>query len=125
MKSTPSENRSETMPLTAALRRLDLRVLLWQERRVVMMALAAAVIAPLAAMALPLATRAVVDEVIGKGRGDRLVPLGLLAAVGLRLQAGGGCGAAHHGSLAGVRIAARLGRRLQQPTLRVPAPYCD
>jgi ABC-type multidrug transport system fused ATPase/permease subunit len=125
MNGESNGNRSGTMSFRTALSRLELGRLLWRERRVVIMALAAATVAPLAAMALPLATRVVVDEVIGKGRRELLVPLGLLAAFGLLVQAAATYGAAQFGALAGLRIATSLRRRIHQHTLQLPARYFD
>lgn len=111
------------MGLRAALTRLDLRALLWRERRVLLLAGAASVVGPSAAMVIPFAAKLVVDEVIVKGRGELLLPITLVATFGLVIQAGAAYGAAQFGALCGQRVATRLRQRLQQHAMRLPVRF--
>ncbi len=115
----------QAVALRAALGRVNLGALLWRERGVLLLALASAVIGPIAAMAMPFAAKLVVDEVIGKGRGELLLPITLLAALGVVIQAGASYGAAQFGTLGGQRVVTRLRQRLQQHTMRLPVRFFD
>jgi ABC-type multidrug transport system fused ATPase/permease subunit len=111
--------------LRSALRRVNLGALLWRERGVLLMALACSVIGPVAAMAMPFAAKLVVDEVIGKGRNELLVPIALATGLGLLIQAGAAYGAAQLGAIGGQRVVTRLRQRLQQHTMRLPVRFFD
>jgi ABC-type multidrug transport system fused ATPase/permease subunit len=115
----------DRMTLRAALRRLNLGALLWRERRVLLAAIASAIIAPVAAMATPFAAKLVIDEVIGQGHVELLIPIALVAGLGVVIQAGAAYGAAHFGALGGRRVATHLQQRLQQHTLRLPVRFFD
>jgi len=106
-------------------KQLQLGLLVWRERRLLFAALAASVVAPLAGMALPFAVKLMVDDVIGHGRGDLLVPIALLAAAGLMVQAGATYGASQWGAVGGQRVATRLRQQLQRHTIRLPARFFD
>jgi len=108
-----------------AIERLGLRALIWRERRVLLIALAAALIGPVAAMAVPFAAKLVIDEVIGQGRRELLFPIALAAGLAVVIQAGAAFGAAQLGALAGQRVVARLRQRLHRHTLRLPVGFFD
>jgi ABC-type multidrug transport system fused ATPase/permease subunit len=108
-----------------AMRRLNLKMLFWRERRVLLPAVAASMVGPVAGMALPFAAKLVVDEVIGKGRRQLLVPIALGAVAGLMIQAGAAYGAAQLGAIGGYRVATRLRQRLQRHTMRLPVRFFD
>jgi subfamily B ATP-binding cassette protein MsbA len=110
-------------PLQATDWRL-LALLLWRERGL-LVALACAVLAPMAAMALPAAAKLMVDEVIGHGRSELLLPLALAAGIGVALQALAAYGFAQAGSMAGHRAVARLRQRLHCHVLRLPVGWFD
>jgi ABC-type multidrug transport system fused ATPase/permease subunit len=103
----------------------DLRDLLRQEQSLMLVALVCAVLGPVAAMAVPFAAKVVIDQVIGQGRGDLLLPIALAAALGVVVQAATGFGAAQLGALAGQRVVARLRQRLQRHALRLPVGFFD
>jgi ATP-binding cassette, subfamily B, putative efflux pump len=120
-----TSGQSRWTGLRASIRPLNLKTLIWLERRVLLPALAASIVGPLAAMALPFAAKLVVDEVIGNGRGELLLPVALGAVVGLMIQAGAAYGAAQFGAIAGQRVATRLRQRLQRHTMRLPVRFFD
>lgn len=109
--------------LRTALRRVDAAAFLRGERRVLLLALAASIVAPAASMVLPFAARLLVDDVIGRSRTDLLLPIAGAAGLGLAVQAGAAYAAAHLGALGAGRVATRLRRRLQRHVLRLPARF--
>lgn len=98
---------------------------LWRERRLLLTALACAVVGPVAAMGMPIAAKLVIDEVVGHGQGALLTPIALAVGVAISVQAFATYGAAQAGSIAGQRAAARLRRQLQRQVLRLPVTYFD
>jgi ATP-binding cassette, subfamily B, putative efflux pump len=120
-----NSGEDESPGLRAAIRRLNLGALIWRERRVLLPALAASIVGPLAGLAMPFAAKLVVDEVIGKGRRELLFPIALGAVIGLMIQAGAAYVAAQFGAIAGQRVATRLRQRLQRHTMRLPVRFFD
>jgi subfamily B ATP-binding cassette protein MsbA len=120
-----SGNQTRPPKLAAVLKQLDLGRLLWRERRMLLAALAASVVAPAAAMLMPFAAKLVIDQVIGRGREELLFPIAVGAGLGLVVQAAASYGAAQLGVLSGQRIMARLRQRLQQHTMRLPSRFFD
>lgn len=108
-----------------AIERLGLAALVWHERRVLLIALAASLVGPAAAMAVPFAAKLVLDEVIGQGRRELLFPIAIAAGLGVVIQAGAAFAAAQLGALAGQRVVARLRQQLQRHTLRLPVGFFD
>jgi ABC-type multidrug transport system fused ATPase/permease subunit len=120
-----SGGQVQPMRLRAILNRLEFGALVWRERRVLLLALASSVVAPVAAMVLPFTAKLVVDEVIGKSRGELLLPLALVAGLGVLVQAGASYAAAQFAALGGHRAVVRLRQRLHQHTMRLPARFFD
>ena len=118
-------HKAQAVTLRAALREVKLGALLWRERGVLLVALASSIMIPVAAMAMPFAAKLVVDEVIGKGRSELLLPIALAAGLGLVIQAGAAYSAAQFGTLGGQRVVTRLRQRLQQHTMRLPVRFFD
>jgi ABC-type bacteriocin/lantibiotic exporter with double-glycine peptidase domain len=113
------------MPVGRALVWADAWGLVWRERRVVLVALACAVLGPVAAMSVPFAAKLVIDEVVGRGRHDLILPIVLGAGVAILIQALTAFGSAQAGALAGQRVVARLRQRLQRHILRLPVGLFD
>src|SRR5580765_6342669 len=118
-------DEAQAAPLRCILRRVSLGAVLWRERGVLLVALASSVISPVASIAMPFAAKLVVDEVIGKGRGELLLPITLGAALGLLIQAGASYGGAQLGAVGGQRVVTRLRQRLEQHTMRLPVRFFD
>lgn len=105
--------------------RHELRLLVWRERRMLFGALACAILGPAAAMAVPFAAKLIIDEVIGRGRTELLLPIAIGAGLTVVIQALTVYGAAQAGAVAGQRIVVRLRQRLQRHALRLPVSYFD
>lgn len=102
-----------------------MREVLWPERRTMGIALACALVGPVAALAMPFAAKLVIDEVIRGGRTELLLPVAVGTGLAVLVQATAGFGAAQAGAVAGHRAVARLRQRLQRHVLRLPVAYFD
>ncbi|HEX6864612.1 MAG TPA: hypothetical protein VF414_17410, partial [Thermoanaerobaculia bacterium] len=87
---------------------LEVRRLLHRERRSIAAALGLVTVSRVAAMGLPSASRYVVDEVIGRQRGDGWGLVALFASVAVSVEAVAGYGAAQLAGVAGQRAVADL-----------------
>jgi len=95
------------------------------EWRVLLVAIVCAVLGPVAALALPFAAKIVVDDVVGQGRSELLLPVAVAAGLAVAVQALAAYGVAQAGALAGQRVVARLRQRLQRHALRLPIGFFD
>ena len=73
-----------------------------------------------AALALPMSSRYVVDQVIGRQRGDDLWPLALLVCAAVAIEAGTGFGAMQLAGVAGQRASAGVRQELQARIVGLP-----
>jgi subfamily B ATP-binding cassette protein MsbA len=103
----------------------EIASLFWRERRLLLVALGAAVVGPVAAMALPFAAKVVVDEVIGAGRTELLLPIAVVAALAVVLQAASAYGLVQAGAVMGQRAVAWLRQRLHRHGLALPVGCFD
>jgi ABC-type multidrug transport system fused ATPase/permease subunit len=103
----------------------ELASIIWPERRMLLKAVACAILGPGAAMAVPFAAKLIIDEVIGRGRGELLLPIALGAALAILIQALTTYGVTQAGAVAGHRVVSRLRQRLQRHALRLPVRYFD
>ena len=103
----------------------EARRLLRRHRAVLGAALGLVVINRLATLALPAASRYVVDEVIAQHRTDGLWAVALLSCTAVAIEASTGFGAAVLASLAGQRAIAGLRRELHARLLRLPLTRID
>jgi subfamily B ATP-binding cassette protein MsbA len=95
------------------------------EWRVLLVAIVCAALGPVAALALPFAAKVVVDDVVGHGRSELLLPVAVAAGLAVAVQALAAYGVAQAGALAGQRVVARLRQRLQRHALRLPIGFFD
>lgn len=79
----------------------------------------------LAALALPTASRYIVDEVIGRRRSDLLLPIALLAGLALLVESASAFGGTQLGGLAGHRAMAGLRRELHKRVTGLPLSSMD
>ena len=79
----------------------------------------------LAALALPTASRYVVDEVIGRQRIDRLGLIALLASAALAIETAAAFGAMQLAGVAGQRAIAALRQELQERVVGLPLRRLD
>jgi ABC-type multidrug transport system fused ATPase/permease subunit len=98
----------------------EARLLLRRHRRPLALALVLVVVNRAAAVALPLASRYVVDDVIGPRRTDLLLPVVLFVCGAVALEAATGLGAAQLAGVAGQRAIAELRQGLQERMLGLP-----
>lgn len=98
----------------------EVRRLLHRQRRPIAAALLLVAVSRVAAMGLPTASRYVVDEVIGRHRGDRLGLVALLACAAVSVEAVAGFAAAQVAGVVGQRAIAGLRQELQARVLALP-----
>jgi ABC-type bacteriocin/lantibiotic exporter with double-glycine peptidase domain len=103
----------------------ELAALLWRERGMLSVALLCAVVGPVAAMGVPVGAKLVIDQVLGRGRVELLMPIGIVASLAVLLQAAASYGATQAASVAGLRAATRLRHELQGHLLTLPVGYFD
>jgi ABC-type multidrug transport system fused ATPase/permease subunit len=103
----------------------EARRLLLRQRRPLMLALSLVVANRLAALALPTASRYVVDEVIGRQRSDRLGLIALLACAALAIETAAAFGAMQVAGAAGQRAIAGLRQELQARVVGLPLRRLD
>jgi ABC-type bacteriocin/lantibiotic exporter with double-glycine peptidase domain len=96
-----------------------------REWRVLSVATVCAVLGPVAALGLPFAAKVVIDDVIGRGRSELLLPIAAAAGLAVVVQALTTYGVTQAGALAGQRAVARLRQRLYRHALRLPVSYFD
>jgi ABC-type multidrug transport system fused ATPase/permease subunit len=109
----------------ATIARREVAEIVWRERGVLLVAVLSALVGPVSAMAVPVAAKLVIDEVIGRGRTGLLPPIAIGAGLGVVLQAATAYGLAHAGAVAGERAVARLRQRLYRHALALPVGYFD
>jgi ABC-type multidrug transport system fused ATPase/permease subunit len=98
----------------------EARYLLRRHRRPLLAALLLVAASRLAALALPMASRYVVDEVIGRRRTDLLEIVALLACAAVAIEAAAGFGAMQLAGVAGQRAVAALRQELQRRVVGLP-----
>ncbi|HEX7089946.1 MAG TPA: ABC transporter ATP-binding protein [Longimicrobiales bacterium] len=79
----------------------------------------------LTGLVLPASSKFVVDDVLGQGRAELLVPLAIIAAAATLIQAATGFALSQVVSVAGQRAIADMRRRVQAHVLRLPVRYYD
>jgi ATP-binding cassette, subfamily B, putative efflux pump len=105
--------------------RREITNLVWRERRLLLVALVAAIVGPLSAMALPVAAKLVIDDVVAHGRTELLLPIAFGTAAAILTQAVAAYGLAQAGAVAGQRVVAQLRKRLYRHALALPIGYFD
>ena len=103
----------------------EARLLLRPHRRPLGLAVGLVAVNRVAALALPVASRYVVDDVIGARRTDLLMPVLLLVGGAMALEATTAFGAAQIAGVAGQRAIAELRRGIQARMLGLPLHRID
>jgi ABC-type multidrug transport system fused ATPase/permease subunit len=103
----------------------EARGLLRRQRGPLILALLLVVANRLAALALPAASRYVVDEVIGRQRSERLGLIALLACAALAIETAAAFGAMQVAGVAGQRAIAALRQELQARVVGLPLRRLD
>ncbi|KAB2957134.1 MAG: ABC transporter ATP-binding protein [Thermoanaerobaculia bacterium] len=103
----------------------EARALVWTHRRRLSVAFALLVVGRLAGLALPASSKFLIDEVVGAGRRELLLPLALGAGVATLIQAVTSYGLSQLLGVAAQREIAEMRKRLQAHVLRLPTRFFD
>jgi ABC-type multidrug transport system fused ATPase/permease subunit len=117
---------------TAAKKKLDtaaawreFRELVWTHRRRLSIGLTLMLISRLAGLVLPALSKYVIDDVIGKGRHELLVPIALAAGGATIVQAFTSFGLSQTLGVAAQRAITDMRKRVQAKIMRLPVRYFD
>ena len=103
----------------------EFRELLWVHRRRLAMGLTLMMISRLAGIVLPALSKYVIDDVIGKGRHELLVPIALVAGAATIVQAITSFGLSQILGVAAQRAITDMRKRVQAKVMRLPVRYFD
>ena len=103
----------------------EARELLWFHRRRLSIGLALMLISRLSGIVLPALSKYVIDDVIGKGRHDLLVPIALAAGGATIVQAITSFGLSQILGVAAQRAITDMRKRVQAKVMRLPVRYFD
>jgi len=103
----------------------EARALLWRHRRTLGAGLAFVVVNRAAALALPVSSRYLVDDVIGRQRGDLLLPVALLAGTAVAVESATGFAVSQVVGIGAQRAITELRRSLQARLLQLPVGFFD
>ncbi len=128
MPPAPSDSRSGQPPRKkvdpkAAWR--EARELLWFHRRRLSIGLSLMMVSRLAGVVLPALSKVVIDDVIGKGRHDLLMPIALAAGAATIVQAITSFGLSQILGVAAQRAITDMRKRVQAKVMRLPVRYFD
>ncbi len=117
------DKKKKAPPLSAVWR--EARELVWQHRRRLTLGFVLIVISRVSGLVLPASSKYLVDEVIGHGRADLLMPLALAAGVATLVQAATSFALSQVLSIAAQRAIADMRKRVQAHVTRLPVRYFD
>ncbi len=103
----------------------EFRELLWVHRRRLTIGLTLMMISRLSGIVLPALSKYVIDDVIGKGRHDLLVPIALAAGAATVVQAFTSFGLSQILGVAAQRAITDMRKRVQAKIMRLPVRYFD
>ncbi|MGH7719114.1 MAG: ABC transporter ATP-binding protein [Gemmatimonadaceae bacterium] len=101
------------------------RALIWAHRRQLALGMALMLVNRLAGLVLPASSKFLIDDVIGKQRGDLLGVIALAAGGATLIQAATTFALAQVMSVAAQRAIADMRKRVQAQVLRLPVSYFD
>jgi ABC-type multidrug transport system fused ATPase/permease subunit len=122
VSDTPSGEKKKVTP-GAAMR--EARLLIHQHRGRLVTGLVLMLISRLAGLVLPSSAKYVIDDVIGKGRHDLLLPIALAAGAATVVQAFASFGLSQLLGVAAQRAITDMRRRVQAQVMRLPVRYFD
>ena len=122
VSDTPSGEKKKVTP-GAAMR--EARLLIHQHRGRLVTGLVLMLISRLAGLVLPSSAKYVIDDVIGKGRHDLLLPIALAAGTATVVQAFASFGLSQLLGVAAQRAITDMRRRVQAQVMRLPVRYFD
>jgi len=103
----------------------EFRELLWVHRRRLTIGLTLMMFSRLAGIVLPLLSKYVIDDVIGKGRVDMLMPIAMAAGAATIVQAVTSFGLSQILGVAAQRAITDMRKRVQAKIMRLPVRYFD
>src|SRR5687768_9467127 len=103
----------------------EFRELLWVHRRRLTIGLTLMMISRLAGIVLPALSKYVIDDVIGKGRHELLVPIAMAAGAATIVQAITSFGLSQILGVAAQRAITDMRKRVQAKVMRLPVRYFD
>jgi subfamily B ATP-binding cassette protein MsbA len=103
----------------------EFRELLWVHRRRLTIGLTLMMISRLSGIVLPALSKYVIDDVIGKGRHELLVPIALAAGAATIVQAITSFGLSQILGVAAQRAITDMRKRVQAKVMRLPVRYFD
>ncbi|TVR50127.1 MAG: ABC transporter ATP-binding protein [Gemmatimonadales bacterium] len=105
--------------------RREARDLIWRYRRTLGVGFSLMLVNRAAGFVLPASSKFLIDDVLGEGRGDLLIPLAVAVGVATLFQAASAFGLSQVVSVAGQRAIADMRRKVQAHVLRMPTSYFD
>jgi ABC-type multidrug transport system fused ATPase/permease subunit len=103
----------------------EARELVWRHRRHLTIGFVLMIISRLAGLVLPASSKVLVDQIIGQGRADLLLPLAGTVAVAATVQAITGFSLSQVISVTAQRAITEMRRRVQAHVVRLPIRYFD
>ena len=103
----------------------EFRELIWFHRRRLSIGLTLMMISRLAGIVLPALSKKVIDDVIGKGRHELLMPIALIAGAATIVQAITSFGLSQILGVAAQRAITDMRKRVQAKIMRLPVRYFD
>jgi subfamily B ATP-binding cassette protein MsbA len=103
----------------------EARELIWAHRRRLTLGLVLMLVSRLAGLVLPASSKYLIDEVVGKGRADLLVPIALAAGAATLVQAVTSFVLSQILGVAAQRAITDMRKRVQARVMRLPVRYFD
>ncbi len=121
--SSESDDRKRRLSLSSVAR--EARLLLWRHRGTLAIGFALMLVNRAAGFVLPTSSKFLIDDVLGEGNTELLVPLAVAVGVATLVQAATSFGLAQVVSIAGQRAIADMRRRVEAHVLRMPTAWFD
>jgi ABC-type multidrug transport system fused ATPase/permease subunit len=103
----------------------EARELVWASRGRLSVGLGVMLVSRLAGLVLPASSKVLIDEVVGKGRAELLLPLALGAGAATLVQAGTSFGLSRLLGITAQRTITEMRRRVEAHVARLPVRYFD
>ncbi len=118
-------SRPPKKPLSWSVVWRESRALMWQYRGTLALGLSLTLINRLAGFVLPATSKFLIDDVVGQGRADLLVPLAMAAGTATVIQASTSFAISQVVSLAGQKAITVMRRTVQAKVMRLPVSFFD
>jgi ABC-type multidrug transport system fused ATPase/permease subunit len=114
-----------SQPITSRGAWLEARQLVWKHRRRLALGLALMLVSRLAGLVLPASSKWLIDDVIGEGRTELLMPIALVAGAATLVQAVTSFALSQILGVAAQRAITDMRKRVQARVMRLPVRYFD